>query len=47
MKSEKVTGHCPRAWVASSILRGGKEVVSQHLMASVVFSERSMGEAIG
>lgn len=32
--------------VTSSILLGEEEVVSQHLMASLVFSEVSMGEAI-
>lgn len=29
-----------------SILRGGKEELSQHLMASVVFSKGLMGEAV-
>lgn len=30
----------------TAILRGGKEELSQHLMASVVFPKGRMGEAI-
>lgn len=44
MKSKGVRGHCPEAWVTSSILRG-KEVAGQHLMASLVFSKGGMSEA--
>lgn len=45
VKSEGARGHCPKAWVTPSILRG-KEVASLHLMASVVFSKGGMSEAI-
>lgn len=45
VKSEGARGHCPKAWVTPSFLRG-KEVASLHLMASVVFSKGGMSEAI-